>query len=252
MTNRTYASEMRAELERAVASYRSRAKWYGIAAAGGIAVVITAVAIVAGSGGGPGTGTKQAAAENARAHTSTPARGGVIGDLGDVHVGDPTDSVAATEARADFSVTTPDTPDANADNLAATYVDPGKAAEMDFPAPDAASKQLRPPYISVTEFPWDGGDPATEIQRDLKTAAGLGLTQESECSVGTLPAVCVSAADPSSQSDTAAAYPNAAYVRFIQGNLEVHIAGGSSVDRLLKIGESIASDANAGQASANG
>jgi hypothetical protein len=53
MTDRTWASEQRAELERSVANYRGRAKWYVAAAAGGIAVIGAVVAVVGGSGNSP-------------------------------------------------------------------------------------------------------------------------------------------------------------------------------------------------------
>jgi hypothetical protein len=239
--NGTYASELRAELERAVRNYRSRTKWYAAGAAAAVAAAVVVVAVVAGSGHPSGSGTAGAAAANARPGATTSPIGDVVGDLGDVHIGDPTDSLTATQDRAGFRVAVPNSPEANAKDLTGTYVAPGEAVEMIFPPPDDASKQLRPPYISVTEFPWDGEDAAVAIERDLETAAELGLKQESACSVGNLPAVCVTAADPASASDTSGGYPNAAYVRFFRGNLEIHIAGGTSVDSLIKIGESMSS-----------
>ncbi len=167
----------------------------------------------------------------------------VIGDLGDFHAASEPSSLATMQDRAGFNVAIPDTADANAKNVTASYVAPGSSVEMDFPPPDDQAKQLRPPYISVWESPWSGGNPDTAIQDDLKTAAEMGLTHESGCNVGSLPAVCVTATTPQQVDSTSQTYtyPNAAYVRFIDGDKEVHIAGGSSVEDLLKIANSLMS-----------
>jgi hypothetical protein len=135
----------------------------------------------------------------------------------------------------------PDTTDANTQNMTAAYADPqGRAVEMVFPAPNPQSKNLQPPYISVWESPWTEGDPAAVLEQDVKRAAQMGLTSESACRVGDLPAVCVSPA-PAPTEPKPGEYANGAYVRFVLGDVEIHIAGGDNVDRLLEIAQSLSS-----------
>lgn len=253
MRDGTFATELRAELERAVGNYRSRTKWYVAGISAAVAVGLVVAAVVAGSGGRSGSsGVTEAGRTNASPEAASSLGGGVPGDLGDTPAGDPTEGATAMENRAGFSVLVPNTPDANSNDLTGTYATPGKAVEMRFPPPDDASKELQPPYIAVTEFPAAEPartDPAAEIERYLETAHRAGLTQQSACSVGNLPALCVparaggvnaTATPDGGYTSTSYAYPNAAYVSFFQGNLEIHITGGASVDDLIKIAESMA------------
>jgi hypothetical protein len=270
MTDRTWASELRGELERAVANHRSRTKWYVAAAAAAIAVTVAVVAVVDWSGNPPRSDRTEASAANAAPDAISSLNGapgaasssasGAVGELGNVPVGDPADSLAGAESRAKFDVEVPDTADANAQNVTAIYADT-RAVEMHFPPPDDQSRQLDPPYINVVEHDGDGNDPPITVQRELAVLqqafkeAGdeVGLSLVSACNVGTLPALCI-APDPGPQEAVcsgtnpvvcAGPHRNTAFVRFVDGNVEVQIDGGTSVDRLIQIGESMSSRGSA-------
>lgn len=255
MTDRTWASELRGELERAVANYRSRTKWYVAAAAGSIAAIVAVVAVFGGSGNPSPSQRTGAPAANAAPRGTPSTAGGAIGDPGDVPVGDPANSFAAAADRAKFDFEVPNTADANAQNVTAIYARPS-AVEMRFPPPDDQSSQLDPPYIDVIELNGDGGDPPMTVQRELTVLqqsfqeAGdeVGPKLVSECNVGALPALCIAAADPEQQKPECSGtnpvvcsgpHRNTASVRFVDGNLDVSIRGGNSLDRLIAIGQSM-------------
>lgn len=254
MTDRTWASELRGELERSVANYRSRTKWYVAAATGVIAVAVAVVAVLSGSGNPPGSQPTEGPSAKAASRAPSSSASGALGDLGNVPIGEPVNSLAAAESRANFNILVPNTADANPRNVTAIYADPA-AVEMHFPPPDEQSRQLDPPYIDVIEHNGDGNDAPITVQRNLtilqqafkEAGDEVGLRLVSECNVGTLPALCIAAANPAQQPAECSGaspvvcsgpHPDTAYVRFVDDNVDVQIRGGTSLDRLIAIGES--------------
>jgi hypothetical protein len=255
---------VRAELERAIGAYRSRTKWYVAAAAGGIAVLIATILLVVGSGNAPrSVHTQVVPGANADRGASSLA-GSPIGDLGNTPVGDPANSLAAVQDRAEFNVEVPDTADANPQNVTALYADPN-AVEMHFPSPD--DQGLDPPYLRVIEENGDGNDPPITVEQGLAVLQQVSqetgheevLKLVTECRVGTLPAMCIAPADPEQKTDCTGTDPvvcvdlrSTAYVRFNDGNVAIQIDGGTSVQRLVEIGESMLLSDNAAETSGQG
>jgi hypothetical protein len=255
MTSGPWAPQMRGELERSIAGYRSRAKWYLAAAAAALVVTIAALAVAgefAGSSRSAHTGTANA---DRASRSVSPSSRGAIGDPGTIRVGPQADSLAAAQKVAKFNIDVPDTADANAQNVTGIWADQG-AVEMQFPAPDEQSKQLDPPYLDVIEHNGDGGGPPVPIERQIAVLqqafkdAGdeAGLSRMSACNVGRLPALCIAPGDPEQKPvcsgtdpvQCSGPPPDTAFVRFVDGNVDVQMKGGASVDRLIDIGQSMA------------
>jgi hypothetical protein len=140
-----------------------------------------------------------------------------------------------------FGVLVPDAPVANVDNLTSTFVELGSTVEMDFPQPDAASRDLSLPYVRVLESAWTEGDPLTHFQEAFaalaKYEAQYGredLPGMSICRVRALPAVCV---EPRSPVDVDKRNP--AFVEFVVKDVEVQISGGDNLSAVMDAAESM-------------
>jgi hypothetical protein len=258
MTNGPWASQLRNELERGIANYRRPSRWYLLAgAAAAIAVTVAALAVAGEFSGSPRSERTGKAEANRAPQSASSNPGGPVGDPGDAPVGPQVSSIGAAENVSKFNVEVPDTADANAQNVTAIYADQG-AVEMQFPAPDEQSKQLDPPYLDVIEHNGDGSGPPVPIERQIAVLqqafkdAGddVGLSLMSACNVGSLPALCISPADSEQQKPVCSGtdpvqcsgpHPDTAFVRFVDGNVDVQINGGASVDRLIEIGQSMSS-----------
>jgi hypothetical protein len=236
MTHFPYRDRLQTELVGAIGRYeqrvRVRRRWLAVglsiagaaAFAGGFAY-FTSIH----SGGSSHQGI---AASDHRAAQGPGA--GPLADLGSEHIG-PATSLSEAESAASFDVLVPDTADASSKNLTGSYVDSDGAVELDFPAPNEKSTELRQPFISVWEAPWDEGNPADRFKTDLEVAKENGMTGFSLCQVKDLPAVCV---EPQVTVD-GARQDNPAFVRFDLNGVEVHLYGGDSVQRLQEIGDSL-------------
>jgi hypothetical protein len=259
MTSGPWASQMRGELERSIAGYRPRGRWYVAAVAAALVVTVAALAVAgefAGSSRSAHTGTAHA---DRAPRSASPSSRGAIGDPGTIRVGPQVDSLAAAQSVAKFNIEIPDTADANANNVTAIWADQG-AVEMQFPAPDEQSRQLDPPYLDVIEHDGDGGGPPVPIERQIAilqqafTDAGddAGLKRVSACNVGKLQALCIAPGDPEAKPvcsgtevvQCSGPHPDTAFVRFVDGNVDVQMKGGASVDRLIDIGHSLSPQGN--------
>jgi hypothetical protein len=226
-----YRERLRNELVGAIGRYeeqrRRHRKWLATSIVGVLTVsLVASLAYFGLMGSHPTTVTSST--------TQAPPRGAPLGALGPEHIG-PSTSLSQAEQAMPFRVLVPNTSDANSQNLTGTYVDSGQAIEMDFPQPTVASADLLQPSISVWEAPWTEGDPLSALKTDVQTASQYGIVGLTMCQVKSLPAVCV---EPRA-SVRGVEEENAAFVRFIVGNVEVHVYGGDSVQRLVDIAESL-------------
>jgi hypothetical protein len=260
MTSGPWASQMRGELERSIAAYRPRGRWYVAAVAAALVVTVAALAVAgefAGSSRSAHTGTAHA---DRAPRSASPSSRGAIGDPGTIRVGSRVDSLAAAQNIAKFNIEVPHTADANANNVTAIWADQG-AVEMQFPAPDEQSRPLDPPYLDVMEHDVavSGAPPSVqkqlEILRQAFKDAGdeVGPKLVSACNVGKLPAFCSAAADLAQQKgfcsgtdpvQCSGPHPDTAFVGFVDGNVDVQMKGGASVDRLIDIGHSLSPQGN--------
>lgn len=143
-------------------------------------------------------------------------------------------SMSLSEAikEAKFMVRLPDTTSANAENLSDVFLEPGGSLFLEYPAAPADVGETRQPNIEVFEAVWVAGDPLTQYEADSRYSPVVG---KSLCKVASFDALCV---EPNSPTDFEKM--NAAYVSFVVDNVEIEVSGGSSLDRVLSIANSVA------------
>jgi hypothetical protein len=124
-------------------------------------------------------------------------------------------------------------------NMIATYAQPGGGTVVfayNTPSQEAAaSAGISQGYLSITEHPWRDGDPQTLINQRLSIVPG-----SSSCTVGTTPALCVSARAPEAIGQN-----NPADVLLDLNNTSVELTGGDAVQTLKDIAANLIPTSNA-------
>jgi len=134
---------------------------------------------------------------------------------------------AAADA-AGFVVIVPDTDLANSRILTNVFLWPdGQSIALDFPAPTEPKSPIRQNYIEVYESLWTAGDPMADFKADMAADPVEGKVILDI--VGT-PALGVEAHSPDVVDKI-----NAAFLRFVIGDVEVQVSGGESLDVLTEI-----------------
>jgi hypothetical protein len=222
-----YREKLQDELTAAIERepLQSRHRWQLGLAAGGAACAVVALFAIAVFQGDEETTSAPAEQTATRSSPPSSAEAFITPEF-------PEMSLATAVQKSPFDVRMPDTPAANRSNLRTVFAQPGNAILLEFPAPTESSSDLRQPNLAVYEAPWDYGDPLAFYESDVKESPMEG---ETVCSVGDLPALCVTPRSPSDEEQA-----NPAFVRVKIGDLEVQVAGGDDLDAAIAVAESLA------------